>query len=126
MVDQFGWDKAKQEPKIRELLQGIGVAARNNIHDKVWINAALTNMQPNKRYVITDVRFNNEIYALKDLGAEIWRIERPGVGPVNNHVSEKELEGFSTDRSLLNVGTLDELTELVKLRLDSYLANQNN
>jgi hypothetical protein len=125
-VDSEGWEKAKQHTEVRRLMQKLGVAARNHVHDKVWINAALTNIQLDKNYVITDVRFANEVHALRDMDAEIWRIERPGIGPVNNHVSETELQTLSADRTLLNGGTLEDLEVLVKIRLDSALANQNN
>lgn len=125
-VDSDGWDKAKQHSEVRRLLQTMGVAARNHLSETIWVSAALTNMDINKHYVITDVRFYNEFRVLKDISAELWRIERPGVGPVNNHVSEKELEKLSADRTLLNAGTLEELEQLVKIRLGSALANQNN
>lgn len=126
IVDSEGWDKAKQRPEVRRLLQKLGVAARNHIHEKVWINAALSNMQLTSNYVITDVRFANEVYALRDMGAEIWRVERPGVGPVNNHISETQLEELTADRTLLNGGTLEELELLVQLRLESARAHQIN
>lgn len=125
-VDSDGWDKAKQHPEVRRLLQTMGVSARNHLGDMIWIKQAFSDMSMDKDYVITDVRFGNEARMLKYLNGELWRIERPGVGPVNNHVSELELQQLSADRTLLNGGTLDELEHLVKIRLDSALANKDN
>jgi len=125
-VDADGWEKAKQHFEVRRLLQKLGVAARNHISEGVWINAGLKGMEPAKQYVISDVRFTNEAAIIKACGGELWRIERPGVGPVNSHVSEKEMANFSADRTLLNAGTKEDLEALVKLRLDSYLAYKNN
>ena len=123
-VDSVGWDRAKQMPNIREALQNAGVAARTILGEDVWVDAVMKEIDSYSNYVITDVRFKNEATTLKLLGAELWRIERPGVGPVNQHISETELEGLSADRTLLNGGTLDELEMLVKIRLDSALANK--
>ena len=127
-VDADGWDKAKQHPEVRRLLQKVGVACRNHLSASVWIAPVLRDINPGERVVITDIRFNNEVEVVKKgfENSEIWRVERPGVGPVNNHVSEKELDNISADRTLLNSGTLNDLEVLVKLRLDSYLAYQNN
>lgn len=125
-VDADGWDKAKQHPEVRRLMQVLGVAARQHLSESVWISPALSNMSMTSRYVISDVRFSNEAYMIRALGGEIWRIDRPGIGPANKHVSEKQLESISADRTLLNAGSLEDLETLVKLRLDSYLAYQNN
>lgn len=125
-VDSDGWDKAKQHPEVRRLLQKLGVSARTHIGENVWVNSALFKLFANNLYVISDVRFENEVNAIKIIGGEIWRIERPGVGPVNNHVSETGLDNLSADRTLLNSGTLEDLEVLVKLRLDSYLAYQTH
>lgn len=133
-IDVEGWDKAKQHPEVRRLLQVLGVSARNHLGEEVWINAFLYSLDMEKNYVISDVRFENEAIAIKHcsyqgvvkIPGEIWRIERPGVGPVNNHVSEKGVENISADRTLLNSGTLEDLEVLVKIRLDSCLANQTS
>ena len=126
-VDADGWDKAKQHPEVRRLMQKLGVAARDHLGESIWVTSALKNMGSlGTRYVITDVRFLNEVNMVKGFGGEIWRIERPGIGPVNNHISETELDNISADRTLLNSGTLDDLEVLVKLRLDSYLAYKSN
>ena len=125
-IDSDGWEEAKRHPEVRRLMQKLGVAARNNISQNVWVIPVITSMEQTERYVISDVRFENEVYSIKAMGGEIWRIERPGVGPVNNHVSETGLENLSADRTLLNSGTLEDLEVLVKLRLDSYLAHQTN
>ena len=125
-VDVEGWNKAKQHFEIRRLLQTLGVSARQHIKESVWITSAFAEMDLEKNYVISDVRFSNEAYMVRALSGELWRVERPSVGPVNNHVSEKQLENLSADRTLLNEGTLDELELLVKIRLDSALAYKVN
>jgi Neuraminidase (sialidase) len=107
-------------------MQTLGVAARRHIGDSVWIGPVLADMRQDKNYVISDVRFENEAYMVKALGGEIWRVQRPDVEPVNNHISERALADYSADRTILNTGTKEDLEVLVKLRLDSYLAYKNN
>lgn len=100
-IDVEGWDKAKQNPEVRRLLQALGVAARVNIHPDIWVRAALDSIK-NDRVVITDVRFLNEAQAVKDYNGEIWRVTRPGVGAVNAHVSETQMDNYPFDRVIEN------------------------
>ena len=107
-VDVDGWDKAKQDPIVRRMLQVLGVSARENIHQDVWINAALDRVL-NDRIVITDVRFINEAEAIRNRGGEIWRVVRPGVNAVNSHVSETQLDNYKFDQYLVNDGSITDL-----------------
>jgi hypothetical protein len=94
LVDQHGWELAKRQYKsVREFLQKLGHMTRETFGDSFWINQALNSkvVLNNERIVITDVRYQNEIDAVVDCGGYIIRIHREGVGPVNNHVTEKEL-----------------------------------
>ena len=122
-VDVEGWDKAKQHPEVRRMLQKLGVAARQHLDESIWVVPVLSNMNTGN-YVITDVRFDNEASMIRTCGGEVWRVSRPGVGPVNNHVSETQLDNISADRTLLNGGTVEELELLVQLRLESARANK--
>jgi hypothetical protein len=121
VVSAYGWDQAKiLFPEIRYLLQSLGVGARKLLGDDVWVISALHKMDDaNQNYVITDVRFENEAIMVKQLGGELWRIKRPGVSAVNNHVSESELDGYKVDKILSNGGTLEELELLVHTRIGS-------
>jgi hypothetical protein len=103
-------------------LQNLGVGARKVLGDDVWVIAVLHKLNDsNKNYVITDVRFENEAVMIKKLNGELWRVKRPGVEAVNDHVSEHELDGYKVDRILHNGGTLEELELLVTTRMGSLL-----
>lgn len=114
LVDEYGWDVAKAKEEVRELLQSLGYSARRVIGDGVWIEAALRNLDPDKNYVIADVRFQNEAETIRMLGGEIWRVERPDVTAVNTHISEVDMSGYIFDEVLQNDGTLEQLEYLVK------------
>ena len=121
MVDRDGWEGAKKHEEVRKTLQRIGVAARNNFGDDFWIIKAMEKVKHADRIVVTDVRFINEAKWIKNYEqSQIWRIKRLGIGAVNNHVSESEMDGYKVDQILVNNGTLDELDFLINTRMRVY------
>jgi len=55
------------------------------------------------------------------MGGQLWRIKRPGIEPVNGHISEREMDGYKVDKILKNEGTLEELRTLVRSRMEFTL-----
>jgi len=121
LVNTYGWDVAKSQPEVRHLLQSIGLGARNIFGDSFWIGQVFYAMDDTANYVITDVRFLNEAQTIKNYEGQMWRIKRPGVEPVNNHVSENELDGYPVDKILKNEGTLEDLRAMVHNRMEFTL-----
>jgi len=119
LVNLKGWDEAKQEPQVRKLLQSTGVAGRNMIDEYLWIALTLSQIKDPQegRYVITDVRFPNEAAALTAQGGQLWRIERPGVDAVNDHVSETALDAWVFDETIINDGTIEDLKKKISVDL---------
>jgi hypothetical protein len=121
-VDVEGWDKAKQRPAIRMLLQNLGVSARKHLGEDFWINQALQNVgMPGEKYVITDVRFRNEATAIWSIPGRIWRVERPGVKAVNGHISETQMDSYPVDYTFINDGSIEDLEQSIKVRIMDYL-----
>ena len=110
-VDHLGWDQAKVIfPEIRRLLQVLGTeVGREMIGQSVWVDIALKCVKPNDNIVFTDVRFHNEANAIKFLGGQIWRVERPQVGAVNAHPSETAMDDWPFDQIIYNDESLEEL-----------------
>jgi hypothetical protein len=103
LVDSRGWDEAKTiAPETRRLLQDLGVGARELFGQDFWVEQVLKNINPADRIVITDVRFQNEAEAIKKQSGQIWRVNRPGVGPVNNHISETDMDLWDWDAVITN------------------------
>lgn len=118
VIDQYTWLGYKETPysnEIRRLLQRVGTeAGRQVLWDSIWIDAALTGFDDDAKVVVTDARFYNEFDAIRALGGEIWRIERPGVGPLNEHASENEATDYPHFALTIdNDGTLEDLTKKV-------------
>jgi hypothetical protein len=122
VVDEVGWDEAKgvtlsdEGPEIRRLLQVFGTeVGRQLIKDSLWVDIVLKQIHaeinnPGHRFVITDVRFPNELAALRKVpGAQLWKINRAGVNPVNSHVSDAGIPDDEFDLVIENDGTLRDL-----------------
>lgn len=64
---------------------------RNIIRDDFWVKAVEKKIRdtPNQNYVITDVRFPNEVKMIHQNGGEIWQIKRSEDNPVWWGIAEK-------------------------------------
>lgn len=116
IIKDYGWEKYKDEApppymwEIRELLQRLGTeAGRQTLWDTIWIDAAFAGLPEDAKVVVSDARFFNEFDAIRARGGKIWRIERKGVGPANDHPSETEAPSYPHfDYTFHNNGTLME------------------
>lgn len=122
VVDRRGWDDAKRHiPEVREMLQRVGVWHRENISEDFWVRLVkdqITHEQLTAGVVVTDCRFSNESAWVRSWGGAVMRVTRPGVGPVNDHCSEKL--DFEADVELGNVGDLDDLAENVRTAVELF------
>lgn len=137
-VDEVGWDEAKsvvlakdEDPEIRRLLQVFGTeVGRELLSDSIWVDIVLDQIKEgwrenqSARFVITDVRFPNEevglrtgLGFLRTIDIQLWKVTRPGVNPVNSHVSDAGLADSLFDKVLSNHGTLEDLDHLVHTQL---------
>jgi len=121
-VDNYGWDEVKKDQSVRRMLQNLGVGARKTFGKNFWVQQALRRVHFEENWVITDVRFQNEANAIRKYdNAELWRIKRPGVEAVNGHISEHDLDDYKFDQILKNEGTLEDLTNMVRRRMEFTL-----
>ena len=138
----------------RKLLQLVGTdCGRNIIHPNIWINATMREYVDkgyfdneeawaddggyyNKKvwveclpdWIITDVRFPNEVKAIEDRGGIIIRVERDREVPLEEchiskdspliHPSEKALDNHTFKHTITNNETIDNLIDNVKFILE--------
>jgi hypothetical protein len=89
----------------RHAMQALGTEwGRMRMSDSLWVDAAMRDLPP--RAVFDDCRFENEAAAIRQRDGIIVRIVRPGVGPVNSHVSEVLVK---PDHVIMNDSDLSEL-----------------
>jgi hypothetical protein len=120
-LKDYGYEKAKKEfPEFRRFLQRLGTeGGRRVLGDSLWVDKweekAKAALQAGKSVVASDVRFHNEANKIMNLRffqthgggvpvptKEIWRVTRPGVGPLSEHSSEKEMESIEVNRTIEN------------------------
>lgn len=118
-IEEYGWEEAKdRNPRVRPLMQRTGDAMKKVVGEDVWIRAALSKMVPGKSYVITDVRFDLEAEVLREAGAVIVRIDRPGYGKQTDHRSDRVISPHLVDAILRNDGTAVELPAEIAYVMD--------
>jgi len=100
----------------RPLLQSLGVFRREFNSPDYWINKCFKRIYYSNAEVciITDVRFKNEVNAVKSSGGLVVRVARD-TGLSDGHVSETELDGYTGyDHIIMNTGSLEHLLTDVK------------
>ena len=133
----------------RKLLQLLGTeCGREIIHPNIWVNALMIEYkrevivepiseenrakynvgfdpQFQARYdypnwLITDTRFPNELEAVKQRGGVTLRIVRDTDDKEATHASETALDNAKFDYTIRNNGTIEDLTEEVKIFLEHF------
>lgn len=147
--DEFWTNKFGRNFSPRLALQLMGTeAGRNVFHHDLWVHTALRRCEnaPWNNYVIADVRFPNEIDAIRKAGGVIVRVRRGDepewynvalkVNKKSNyygmaqkypdvHYSEWAWIGCEIDFEINNNRTLDDLVERVDLLVD-FAYNRNS
>jgi dephospho-CoA kinase len=114
--DDWGMD-------LRLLLQKLGTEAiRDGLHKQAWINAMFADVKESDNIVITDVRFPNELEAIKKRGGITVRIER-GVRAAGCHASETSLDNADFDYWIDNNGSLEDLEYKVNFFMSKIYSN---
>jgi hypothetical protein len=125
--DDFWSAETKMEVTPRLVLQLFGTdCMRNGFDDGVWVSLLKKTILDNPgNYVVPDVRFENEIAMLRDIGGEVWEVQRgpdpewliqyeiTGVEPTVIHPSEWRWIKSKKDVVIENNSTLAELNRQV-------------
>lgn len=145
--DTGGYDTCVEliKPTPRFLLQFIGTnLLRNQLHPNIWVNALMSEYKPTKdtkvseflkaeglpetmnggkeypNWIITDLRFPNELEAVKERGGITIRVVRPVHALSQNnhcgilHPSETSLDNEEFDYTIVNDSTIEDLVEKVR------------
>lgn len=99
-------------PITRAILQEYGTEVRRADDPDYWVKKwrALV-LALGSPACAVDVRFPNEADAVRSVGGWVVRVVRPGVGPLNDHPSERQ--DFPVDALIDNCGTLEDLDSAV-------------
>lgn len=131
----------------RLLLQLIGTeAGRNIIHPNIWVNALMSEYKPIGGYgqarltkggivpanpkfetidvypnwIITDVRFPNELKTTEDKGGIVIRVINPRIISTDTHLSETALDNHTFGTTLTNDDTIETLINKTRRILEIH------
>lgn len=124
------WETNTQEGKkttinwigktVRELLQGIGQGLRDAIDPNLWVKILFANTKGWTNYIIADVRYPNEIKAIKERNGILLRIDRKDAG-AGNHSSETALDDYKEwDVHIENNDSIEDLFEAMRIFIKNY------
>ena len=124
-------NKITKKSTIRDVMQVLGTdLLRQGFNNNIHVAATLGSIKENEKVIITDLRFPNELKAIKDRGGITIRIIRPDFVentltgekfPVKvykqEHESETALDNYKFDYEIQNDGTIAELIDKVEVIL---------
>lgn len=115
----------------RKILQLLGTeAGREIIHPNIWVNSLMSEYRGSvdtranipdweSKWIITDMRFPNELDAVKAKKGITIRVNRPDTDHLSgSHASETALDESKFDYTIENNSTIKDLFENVKLILE--------
>lgn len=119
LLASWGYERAKEEPEVRRLLQRLGTeVGRNMLGADIWVEALFKDRPLGEKWAIVNVRFPNEAEAVWKRGGKVWEITRPGFKPALGHISDTALDHVRKDEYIENDGTVEELAQKVITIMD--------
>lgn len=91
-----------------------------NIDRKFWIQSVVNqiDINPEVRYIISDLRFKHEVEELKKRNAFIIKVERPSMTNIDNHISEREYLDIQHDLLIKN----EDINQLIN-QIESFFGH---
>lgn len=127
LVERDGWESAKDShPEVRRTLQRLGTdVIREHLGADTWVRLAVELVREHnaagRPVVIPDVRFGNEVTALRELvGARLVRVRRPAAPNAGHHVSERLSDTLPVDHEISNDGTIPALLTRVDTTIRAF------
>lgn len=118
LVKELGYEKAKEFPEVRALLQRMGTEVGRKLwNEDFWVDLcfddAIKHLERGKPTVVTGIRYPNELKVIQNLGGTSVWVSRPGYSAVNAHSSDNSLVEEDFDFIFKNDGTLEDLDDKV-------------
>ena len=124
--DEWWSERLGYEVSPRSMLQYMGTEVmRNNLHADIWALSVENKLmqhakvRPWQDFVISDVRFPNEVAMIRRLGGKIWHVRRGdlpewfGKDPDHIHASETAWNNERFDHVLYNDHSIEALKTAV-------------
>ena len=125
-----GSNTSKETPSVyfnnrtaRHAMQTLGTEwGRNFLGEDFWVNCVRTKLlaHTGQKFVLTDMRFKNELDMVKALGGTTCRIERMDHTKYDSHSSETEILTLPVDFVIRNDHTLERFQNDVAAIFHTY------
>jgi hypothetical protein len=104
---------------VREFQQKLGTEViRNGLHENALLLALLADYTPSQNWIISDIRFPNEVRELHSRGFEVYRVIRHANPlPLSSHMSELALDDEPLPE-IYNNGSVEQLMQEAQRVLD--------
>lgn len=124
IVDLYGWTVAKQLPEVRRFLQRLGTeGVRGTFGSEAWVELMYdwwygrdAAQWPNG--VIPDTRFDNEAFAIHNLGGCIIKVIRPSAYDLGDNAVHESERGIEGDYEITNDSSIEDLEVVVQSVLE--------
>ena len=108
----------EQARSPRQIMQWWGTEFRRSQLPNYWTQGLIQNINYQQslhqlRHVITDVRFENEAQAVRNMGGVIWQVKRPGIEATGTHTSDVDGSQFAPDAIINNTHDIRHLQGVV-------------
>lgn len=105
----------------RTYLQLLGTEVCRHFKDSLWVDFVRDEIEnnPDNKYVITDVRFDNEAAMITATGGKVVCVVREGMNG-DGHISEKGVSSHLIDFIIENNGTIEDLNQEVK-KIENFI-----
>jgi hypothetical protein len=115
--ENFPADRQIKLPAIGKTPVEIWVEVGNKLREVyplTWIQVALRGQKNVDVVIVSDVRYQNEVDAIREIGGVVYKVVKPDA-PVLDTVADNALEGYTGwDGVIENIGTLNDLYPKVK------------
>lgn len=110
----------------RQVVREIGMLMRRyDVNQFVEYVDQQINDDPQAIWLITDLRFDNELIHLQNIGARIVKIERPTLNVIDTHITERGFDNSVCDVVIENKNTLEQFTQSVLTTFNKKLMEWN-
>ena len=125
LIQLFNIDRPEVKQRFRKILQYWGTEYRRKQDDQYWLKAwkrKTENLADSIEVVcVPDCRFPNEYEFLLNLGAFVFRVERPALNSnADSHISENALDNVDYWDAVFTNDTLEQLKEDVEDALNLH------
>lgn len=103
----------------RQIMQFIGTDIIRAYNPNWHVDRLEKMLEKDKKYVIDDIRFPNELALIERLGGSVWYVVRPKLDNVSNHISETSIKWQDIGNVIVN----DQSLELFQMKWDLFVSN---